>query len=243
MAIDTKFSKGQFTSLSVAPILNGNPDTAVPPTPVTIIVAIGGAARGATTLPVEALTTKIRKNTILDFDGVKVVVTEDTDTGAEILPVDGVMSVIGGGIDQAIDAAVAATWDRTYRVLGTETADFSSEESTTDYVSNTYDSGYGISYTVRTVENAGWSISRAGRSKLDDYGFFICYDAGIRKVPVWVQLQRPGFDNKPAVTHSGAAWVTGLSDSAASTAMADASWTFTGTGALYTTYDKPFLIE
>ena len=240
MGLDVTFPKAKETSLRVsAPFTNA--DTATKPTAVTISLTAAAEA-GDTSLAVAALPVALKANTILDFvegsDVVTVLVTANADEGDTTLAVDGLRGDVGDGIPSDIDAAATATWDRLYRVLGTETADVSYTEGVTTYTSNTYDSAFNVVYDTATIDTAGWTISRAGRQKINDYGYRQCHVAATTKLPVWVKLERPGEDNLTTVTYEGVAWLTGFSDTGAATALNDGGWTFTGNGKIYVTYAK-----
>ena len=231
MAFDTSYALARETQLLVSRPFDNIRDVAKP-APVTITVATA-AEEGDTTLAVEALPTEIKKGTVLYFGTatpVAVLVTEDAAEAATSLTVNRLRGDVDAGIPADIDALETAQWDGMYRVAGTETADITLSEGVTSYTSNTYDSAYNVVFDEKSVDTASWQISRAGRAKLSDFGYFCCFRAATAQLPVWVKLIRPGEDNKPAVTYQGAAWVTGFSDQGSSTAMNDASWTFDGNG-------------
>jgi hypothetical protein len=139
------------------------------PSTVTATVATGAAAAGDTSIPVDALTAAIPKNTVLVFsraagspDTVTVVTTAEAASAATSIPVESFDGSDGDGIAYDLAAADAATWDGLYTAIGTENSPYSNNAQTNDLTAVVYGGSGDISVSKPSVQSMAPTISRAG---------------------------------------------------------------------------------
>lgn len=237
MALDTTYVKAKETGVFVsdaAPV--GQKATA--PTAVTLTVGAAGAAKDAKTVPLtSSADVTLRANQILVFnagdpDEVQLLVTAETAvTSSETsVPVGAVEGEVGAGIPGALTASDTATWDRLYRVLGTEQSDYTLSENTQNLQSVTYDSAQAMSWDESEDTSKSWQVARQGRFKPNDHAFQQVRLAAHEAREVWVKQVAPDEDGKPVHSKSGRAKIRGYSESNPASGMYDASWTFAGQG-------------
>lgn len=231
MAFDTKFVRGMPTGLYVsAAFPTGQKATA--PTPVTI-TNTANANAGDTSLTLSSATDVwLEANQILIFDDVPVIVTartQVTSTPAAV-PVDAVEGVAGDGIPDDIPENETASWDRMYRVMGTESSDLNITEGTQELSSVTYDSGQAMSWDEQEITSRGWNIPRNGRFKPNDPAYLAVRAAGLSKREVWVKRILADEDGDAGQIEQGRATVTGFTVTAPASGMVDANWVFQGQG-------------
>jgi hypothetical protein len=133
----------------------GAPSVAYP-TAVTIEVAVGGAAIGATTLPVTALPVDVPANTVLVFnkgtvDETTIVVTADANETDTSLSVDNYEGEEGQGLTTALTAGDEASWDTLLTFAGVEDTTTSANEQTNELSATTYGSGSGVRVSLPEV--------------------------------------------------------------------------------------------
>lgn len=121
------------------------------PDEVTITVAPAGAAEGANTIPVTALTHDIPQNTILTFsraasdpDELTVVVTEDAEAGATELSVEMFEGEEGEGLSHTLADGDDATWDQLLTAVAVTTGDLDNNPQTQQLGQATWGSGTGV---------------------------------------------------------------------------------------------------
>lgn len=235
MGLETSFSRGMPTGLYVSAAAPAG-QKATKPTAVTLTVGTGVSA-GATSLSLSSSAdVTLVKNQILIFNAastpVPVLVTADTAVTSTpgAVPVDAVDGLAGDGIPDDLSSSDTATWDRMYRVLGTETSDFNVTEGTQELSSVTYDSGQNMSWDEQEITSRGWNIPRGGRFKPNDPAYKAVRACGLSKREVWVKRILADEDGAAAQIEQGRATVTGFSNTAPASGIVDANWTFQGQG-------------
>lgn len=136
-----------------------------PPASHAITVATGGAAEGANTIPVTALPVAVPKNTILTFDdaaATTVVVTADAASGATSISVEMYEGEEGAGLDNALAAGAAASYDQLLTVAGTEDSPYTNNPQTQDLNPVTYGGSTGVSVGTPEVQSLAPQIARSG---------------------------------------------------------------------------------
>lgn len=209
---------------------------ATEPGDVTIEVDAGVAA-GATTVTLSCATTvTLRKNLILAFDdGATVVllrVTADTAIGVAGAPVP-VDAVAGDlpGIPGALTTSHVAVWDRLHRVIGTESAGFSTTDNVNTLTPATYESAFaGTTWAEDEATSKAWAIARSGRFKAGDFALGQVELASFEEREVWVKVVYPDENGDPARIYEGRARVRNFSVDPPATGVVDASWTWQGQG-------------
>src|SRR5690606_22800761 len=137
----------------------------VAPATVTVTVDSAGAPKGATSIPVTALSADIPKNTVLTFDdaeSTKVVVVEDAASGATSLSVESFEGADGDGIQNALTGGDAATWDGLFTDIASNSLDFSVNEQTNELTAVTHGSATGVRVSVPEVTSVQPTITRQG---------------------------------------------------------------------------------
>lgn len=138
------------------------------PSDVTITVDTGGAAAGATTVPITDPGTDIPKNSVITFspasgDAFTVVVTEAFTSGSSgDLKVEAYEGAEDDGIPTALAAGDTATWDSLYTVTATENAPYTNNPQTQDLTAATYGSGSGVDVGEPEVTSVSPQIARSG---------------------------------------------------------------------------------
>ena len=235
MALETTFVKGKKVAVFISDVQNGK---AVAPAPVTINMEAPAAA-GAVSLSVtSSANVTLRKNTILKFGTVLVLVTADTPLTAVAanLPVDTVEGDEGAGIPEAIPDTASATYDGLHRVLGTQSSNFALTESSNNLSSVTYDASDVVSWDESSQTSKGWNFARAGRFKPTDHAWRQVSQAAKTGKEIWIKHVTPDENGNAAVTRVGRVTIEGYSESNAAEGIIDANWTFKGQGKITETY-------
>lgn len=186
----------------------------VAPATVTVTVDTAGAPKGATSIPVTALSADIPKNTVLTFDdaeSTKVVVVEDAASGATSLSVESFEGADGDGIQNALTSGDAATWDGLFTDIASNSLDFSVNEQTNELTAVTHGSATGVRVSVPEVTSVQPTITRQGLFFADGQLYQdLVKNAKTPNSNWWVKYVVPGPDGSPAVTYEGLARVFGV---------------------------------
>lgn len=236
MGLEQTFVKGQNVGVHISEVQGTK---AVAPADITITVTADAAVAAlALTLDSSADIT-LRKNQLLTFGAVEVVVTADTAivTGTPVsVPVDASEGDAGDGISAEILTNATATWDQLYRVLGTAQSDFSISEQTNQLSSTTYDSSSALSWDEVEITSKGWQVARQGRFKPSDYAYQQIFAAALNGKELWFKHVSPDEDGAPAALREGRVKITGYAETNPSDGIIDANWTFSGQGKPETEY-------
>ena len=188
------------------------------PAAVEITVGTGGAAAGATTIPVEALTAAIPKNTVLEFTraagspaSIIVVTTADAAAAAVELSVEMYEGAEGDGLTHALAAGDAASWDQLLTATGTENAPFTNNPQTQELSAITYGGGSGVSVQDPSVQSVAPQIARTGLFIADGdlVKSIIRYTDTNRNW--WAKHVSPDAEGKPYLVRQGLARLGNLS--------------------------------
>lgn len=133
------------------------------PSVLTIEVAGAGAAVGATTLPVVALTVPIPANTVLTFnagtpDETSVVVTEDADVSDTTLTVDNLVGRRGAGISLGLVSGDEAQWDTLLTFAGSDNMTFAANTQRQNLGSAVHGEGTDVRVLVPEITAASPNI-------------------------------------------------------------------------------------
>jgi hypothetical protein len=213
-------SKGRYTRLTVKANTLGNRTA---PSANTITVATGGAAAGATTIPVNALSAAVYANSVLIFaSGKRAVVSADAAASATSLTVEALAA--------SLLAADTATDYGLKRVMGVTTSTYGTAPRTQELGSNTYESSEEKQWQDVDVIGDSWNISVSAEPDLDDAGFKVIETASINGSEVWVKRETMRKDGTVARIEEGAALITGFSRPNPAENVITAAWTFQGQG-------------
>lgn len=206
--------------------------------PADVTITVGAtAAAGATSASLACTTTvTLRKNLILAFvdgaDTVLVRVTADTTITSTPSPVP--VDAIAGdlpGIPGELTTDHTAVWDQLNRVIGTESAGFSSSDNVNALTPASYESAFaGTVWAEDEATSKSWSIARSGRFKANDHGLAQAETAHFEEREVWVKVVYPDENGNPARIYEGRARVRNFSVDPPATGVVDASWTWQGQG-------------
>lgn len=205
---------------------------AVQPTPVTLTVSTAAVASDTEVEVTASSTAMIVKGTVLDFDGVQVVVTADTQVSsvAGDLPVRSVDNKVG--LSVGIDLAETAVWNGYHRVYGTSSAPLAISETTQQLRSTTYDSHLQPEWDETQITGKGWTLNRQGNFKPHDPAWLLIRQAANTGQEIHVLRILPDESGAPARFERGRAIITGYSDDPPADGIITASWTFQGQGEL-----------
>lgn len=163
MPVRYETTKGSLTGLFLA-LLDVGVTTA--PSTVTVTVATGGASAGATSIPVDALSAAIPKNTVLEFSraagspsSIVVITTADAASGATSIDVEMYEGNKGDGLTYDLAAADAATWDGLTHVVGIESTDYNENPQTEQLRSVVYGMGDDVTIDQPTITSKAPQIS------------------------------------------------------------------------------------
>ena len=229
MPYDVKFASGRYTGLFISDVQSG---AAVAPTAETITVATAGAAAGALTIPVNAITNPIYRGKVLKFsNGVEAILTADAAAGATSLTVDNVSGTAGAGISGAIAAGVTASNDRLWRLLGTSSSNYTVNENNVQQLqSTTYETVDSMSWDTSEAASKGWQIPRQGRFKSDDRAFRQVFTAAHNDKELWVRYILPQEDGAAGLTITGRVKVRNFDAPSPADGITDANFTLVGQG-------------
>lgn len=229
------FARGKYTEVFQSDAFAAGV-LASEPADVTISVD-SAASAGDTSVTLSAPSTiTLRKNLILAFtdgsDEVLVRVTADTSigSGGAAVPVD---AIAGDepGIPAALSTSHTAVWDQLHRVVGTESAGFSTNDNTSSLTPASYESAYaGTVWAEDEATSKGWTVPRSGRFKAGDHALKQAEVANLEEREVWVKVVYADENNDPARIYEGRAKVRNLSVDPPATGVLDASWNWQGQG-------------
>lgn len=185
------------------------------PAPVTINLALAGAAVGAVQIPIEDPGVAIPKGTILTFAPTganqTVVVTEDFAPGAAgNLKIEMYDGRKGSGLTAALVDADSASWNQLLTVSGTENSAYSNNPQTQNLSAVTYGGAGKIAVQKPEVTSVAPAISRTG--------LFIAEEQLTKDIILWADKNRdwygmqvlPKADGKPWQVRKGLCTVGSL---------------------------------
>ena len=163
MPVRYETTKGSYTGLFLALLDVG---VTAAPSDVTVTVATGGAAVGATSIDVDALSAAIPKNTVLEFSraagspsSIIVITTADAAAAATSIDVEMYEGTEGDGLTYALAAADAATWDGLTHVVGVQSADYNENPQTEQLRAVVYGMGSGVTVDQPTITSKAPQIT------------------------------------------------------------------------------------
>lgn len=231
VGLDTSFVRGMFTGIYVGTPAARRNARALFPAPATFTVDEAASA-GATTLTLTAPeSVSLPENTVLNFGGVYVMVTETTSVGTSPTPVP-VSGLETEGLPDPIAADEEAVWHGLMRVMGTTSTELSLTEGTSNLTSTTYDSGMRMEWDEIQITSKGWTLPRQGNFKPTDPAYLAIREAGLKGLEIPVLRILPDENGDPAEFQRGRSLITGFSVPAPADGIVTASWTFTGQGRL-----------
>lgn len=231
MAIDTGFAKGKYAGLYVSA-----PQSGIATEPVDVTYTISGAvSAGATSITIDgSIASNLQVGTILNFGGVKVVVTTAVavgTSGGTAVAVDAPYGDVGDGVGAIADAETAV-WDQLHWVKGTTDTPLSVTGAESSLSSVTYDNAENAEWTDSEILSQSWGTSRTGNRKADDYAGTqirtVAYNPAAYEL--WVKIARPREDGSLAETIEGRVGIPNYSDAAPVQGIVTESITFTGRG-------------
>lgn len=229
--LDTTFARGMFAGIYVGRPAARRGQRALHPAPVTFTAA-AAAAEGDTSLSLTAPTSvSLPENTVLNFDGVYVVVLETTtvDSTATPVPVSGLETE---GIPADIAENDTSEWHGLMRVMGTTNTELALSEGTSNLTSVTYDSQFRMEWDEITITSKGWTLNRQGNFKPSDPAYQAIRDAALDGLEVPVLRILPDENGDPVEFERGRSLITGFNNPAPADGIVTATWTFSGQGRL-----------
>ncbi len=187
---------------------------ATAPTPVVAVVSAAGAAAGVNSIPVDALSALIPKNTVLTFDdmnNVTVVLTDDANMGATALLVESFEGAQGDGISHALADDDEASWDGLYTDVASNALDFSANEQTNELSAVTHGGSTGVRVATPEVTSISPTIQRGGFF-LNDSPLLTDLMQNVKQPNQnwWGKLVLPDEDGVPLFEYAGLGRVFGV---------------------------------
>ena len=203
------------------------------PATVTVTVGAAGAAAGATSIPVTALSADIPKNTVLRFsraagdpDVVIVVTTADAIATATSISVESFEGADGDGITHSLASADAATWDGLYTDIASESLDFQVNAQTQELSPVTHGSATGVSVSLPEITSIAPSVTRQGLFFARSQVIEDLLTYGDTNSNWWGKLVQPDATGQPWVTRQGLGVVSGLGTPSPADNLIQLSYTF-----------------
>jgi len=203
------------------------------PATVTATVATAGASAGATSIPVDALSAEIPKNTVLTFSRaagspatMKVVVTTTAASGAVSLAVENFEGSDGDGIPFSLADDDAATWDGLYTDVASQSLDFQVNAQTQELNPVTHGSATGVSVSLPEITSIAPSVTRQGIFWADGQLVKDIIQYGDTNANWWGKLIIPNAAGQPFAVRTGLGVISGVGTPAPADNVIQLAYTF-----------------
>lgn len=187
------------------------------PAPATITVGTGGAATGATTIPITAPGVTIPRGTLLKNGSKEVFIAETVD------PTD--TSITSDPLPAALIAGDTFSFDKLWRLLGGTQSEFQINEQQQE--AQTYEAG---GWSDGKITGAAWVMPWQGNFRPDDPAWKAIKNAALNFTEVWVARYLPREDGSLALVQEGVASIGGYRDTGPANGIVTAQWNFIGRG-------------
>jgi hypothetical protein len=203
------------------------------PSTVTVTVATAGASAGANSIPVDALSAGIPKNTVLNFTRaagspatMRVVVTADAAPSAVSIAVEDFEGADGDGIPYSLADNDAAVWDGLYTDIASESLDFQVNAQTQELNPVTHGSATGVSVSLPEITSIAPSVTRQGLffSNSQIVKDILIY--GDTNSNFYGKLVQPDYTGQPWVTRAGIGVISGVGTPSPADNLIQLAYTF-----------------
>ena len=203
------------------------------PSAVTVTVSAAGAAAGVNSIPVTALSAEVPKNTVLVFSRaagtpatMKVVVTTTAAAAATSILVEDFEGSDGDGIPFSLADADAASWDRLYTDIASQSLDFQRNAQTQELNPVTHGSSTGVSISLPEITSIAPTVTRQGIFWAEGQLIEDILTYGDTNANWWGKLILPDADGDPFATYQGLGVISGVGTPAPADNVINLSYTF-----------------